>query len=86
MTERFEQNEIVNQRAIAVYKDNNLPVDERAADLLNRITINEKVIRLMDLLNGEISCMKNTILDINPLFIFGYGLDYTTPEYSQPLR
>jgi hypothetical protein len=80
MTERFEQNEIVNQRAKANYKDNDLPFDERADDLLSRMTINEKVVQLLGFWNGEISCIKDAILDINPLFIIGYELDYTTPK------
>ena len=75
MAEKNSRNETLNQQAVFEYKNPQLPIDKRVADLLKHMKIDEKVAQLMGLWNGGIEDFNKEIFDdpIKMKEIFGNG-------------
>jgi beta-glucosidase len=81
MDEKISNSEIINQEEIVDYKNPKLSVEERAADLLARMTLEEKVAQLMGLWNGGVEDFKEEIFDDPEKMreIFGNGCNSVHP-------
>jgi beta-glucosidase len=82
MTEKLPLNEVLKQEEILDYKNPGLSVDERATDLLQRMTIEEKVAQLMGLWNDGIEDFSEQILNDPAKMkeIFGNGCNSIHPS------
>ena len=81
MAEKNFRTEILNQEDLFDYKNSNLPVDKRVADLLKHMTLEEKIAQLMGLWNGGVEDFKEEIFN-NPekmKEIFGNGCNSVHP-------
>ena len=82
MIEKLQRNESVEHEVLSDYKNSSLSIDERAADLLSRMTIEEKVAQLMGLWNDGIEDFSEETLT-NPekmKEIFGNGCNSVHPS------
>jgi beta-glucosidase len=83
MGEKITQSEtLLNHESTSKYKDAKLPVEERAADLLSRMTIEEKIAQLMGLWNDGIEDFsEETLNDPGRMKeIFGNGCNSIHPS------
>jgi beta-glucosidase len=80
MEEKFSRAESIEEDAID-YKNPKLPLNKRVADLLNRMTLEEKVAQLMGLWNGGVEDFKEEILNDPEKMkeIFGNGCNSVHP-------
>ncbi len=53
MHEKIKSNEVINQEEIMDYKNPTLSIDERVSDLLNRMTLEEKVAQMLCIWNDK---------------------------------
>ena len=80
MTDKLSHTESLEEDVLD-YKSPKLPIDERVADLMSRMTLEEKVAQLMGLWKGGIEDFKEEIL-IDPekmKEIFGNGCNSIHP-------
>ncbi len=82
MIEKLQRNETVDHEVLYDYKNSSLSIDERAADLLSRMTIEEKVAQLMGLWNDGIEDFsEETLNDPEKMKeIFGNGCNSVHPS------
>jgi beta-glucosidase len=82
MTEKLQRNETVDSEVLYDYKNSSLSFDERVADLLKRMTIEEKVAQLMGLWNDGIDDFsEETLNDPDKMKeIFGNGCNSIHPS------
>ncbi len=82
MIEKLRRNETIENEVLFDYKNPNLSIDERVTDLLNRMTIEEKVAQLMGLWNDGIEDFSEEILNDPAKMkeIFGNGCNSIHPS------
>jgi beta-glucosidase-like glycosyl hydrolase len=81
MIERHSSSETLNQEAIVDYKNPKIPITNRITDLLNRMTLEEKIAQLMGVWNGGAEDFDDEFLN-NPVKmkeIFGNGCNSVHP-------
>ena len=82
MTEKVKRSKPLKGIEILAYKNPELPLEKRVADLLNRMTIEEKVAQLMGLWNDGIEDFGEDILNDSSMMkeIFGNGCNSVHPS------
>jgi len=82
MNEKSTASETLGQEKVLGYRDAKLSIDERVSDLLNRMTIEEKVAQLMGLWNDGIEDFSEEILNDPSKMkeIFGNGCNSVHPS------
>ena len=82
MVEKIQRNETVDSEVLYDYKNPSLSLDDRVADLLNRMTIEEKIAQLMGLWNDGIEDFSEETLNdpVKMKEIFGNGCNSVHPS------
>lgn len=82
MTEKVSPSEIINHEETLKYKNVELPVSERVKDLLERMTIEEKIAQLMGIWNDGIEDFSEETLNdpVQMKEIFGNGCNSVHPS------
>jgi beta-glucosidase-like glycosyl hydrolase len=81
MAEKISRDETLNQEELFDYKNSQLPIDKRVADLLKHMSLEEKVAQLMGLWNGGVEDFSDEVLN-DPLKMretFGKGCNSIHP-------
>jgi beta-glucosidase len=81
MAEKNSRTETLNHEILFDYKNSKLPADKRVADLLNHMTLKEKIAQLMGLWNGGVEDFKEEIFNdpVKMKEIFGNGCNSVHP-------
>ncbi len=82
MAEKYTDDETLSQEKVIDYKNPKLSIDKRVSDLLNRMTIEEKVAQLMGLWNDGIEDFSEEVLNDPSKMkeIFGNGCNSIHPS------